>query len=767
MAKAPPCPPVKGASTSGWMGHDLSLAALRLLPLALCLLPFALPAQQMDSLALQTVVIQATRADAASPVPHTNLTAAAIAKFHQAQDIPFLLTGMPSLVETSDAGGGVGYTGMRIRGSDPTRINVTINGVPVNDAESQGLFWVDMPDLAASAAEIQVQRGVGTSTNGAGAFGATVNIDLSRVEAEPFGSLTTTLGSFATRKHSAYLGTGLLAGKVAFTGRFSTVRSDGYIERAGADLNALHLTGTYIDHRQSLQAQLLSGHEITYQAWEGVPAPYADDEQQRRLNFAGTEKPGEPYADQVDNYTQRHFFLHYKRVLPRQLSLQLNGHYTRGLGYYEQYKADQYPPDYGLLLQVDDSLQIPTDLVRRRWLDNHFYGGTFALRWAPTVRWQPVWTLGGALSQYNGRHFGEIIWSEYNISAPKDFRYYSNRADKQDANLFLKLEAKPRPGLTLLLDLQTRSVRYNFLGFSNDRQPVDQAVNLHFFNPKTGLHWQFAPHWTTYGFIGLANREPNRDDYTQSTPGSRPRSERLYDLELGLKTSHSAWQASANFYWMRYRDQLVLDGRLNDVGANIRTNVAGSYRAGLEIETSTKIFSSLLFTANAAFSQNKIRRFTEYRDNWDTGGQDTLQYQRTDLAYSPNVIMYGELGWTVHEKGRHTLAVTWTGKYVGRQFLDLTSNAYTALPGYFFSNLRLNYDFKKTAGGQVSFLLALNNLFGARYVANGWTYHYTSSGYDARPDNPYARLEGNAVYNLTGLFPQAGRNWMGTVILRF
>ncbi len=755
---APPYPSLKGGRT--WC---------RAWPYAFfgVLFPIVLSAQQMDSLALQTVVIQATRAQLGSPVPHTNLSAAAIARTYQAQDIPFILSGVPSLVESSDGGTGVGYTGLRIRGSDPTRVNVTLNGVPLNDAESQGMYWVDLPDLAASAAEIQVQRGVGTSTNGAGSFGATVNIDLSRVEADPFATVTNTFGSFGTRKHSAYVGTGLLAGKVAFTGRISTIQSDGYIDRASVDLNSYHLTGTYIDQRQSLQAQLLSGHEITYQAWEGVPAQYIDDKNLRHINTAGGEKPGEPYADQVDDYTQRHLLLHYKRVFSEQLSLQLNGHYTQGFGFYEQYKADQYAPDYGLLTQVGDSLQIPTDLVRRRWLDNRFYGSTFALRWTPELRWSPTLLLGGALSRYEGQHFGEVIWSDYFVGEPKDYRYYDNQADKRDGNLFLKTELAFGRGLTGLIDLQVRRVKYDFNGFANDLRPVDQTVALLFFNPKAGLNWHFSPHCDAYAFFGVANREPNRDDYTQSTPASRPRAEHMNDLEVGLKTKRSRWNASANIYWMQYRDQLALDGRLNDVGASIRTNVADSYRAGLELEAAVQIVERLILTANAAFSRNKVTTFTEYRDNWDTGGQDAITYTHTDLAFSPNVIARAELGWTILQSNTQTLAVSLAGKYVGRQFLDLTSNANTQLPAYFFSDLRLNYDLTKVAGRQISLILAVNNLFDARYSSNGWTYRYTSAGYDGRPDDPYTRLEGVSTYNLTGFFPQAGRSWMGTVVLKF
>jgi len=737
------------------------------LAVALGCLPFPVFSQQLDSLLLQTVVIQATRADTASPVPHTNLGAAAISRLYQAQDVPFLLSGVPSLVETSDGGSGVGYTGLRIRGSDPTRINVTINGVPLNDAESQGMYWVDLPDLAASAAEIQVQRGVGTSTNGAGAFGATVNVDLSKVDAEPFATVTNTFGSFGTRKHAAYLGTGLLAGKVAFTGRISTLQSDGYVDRASANLNAYHLTGTYIDQQQSLQFQLLSGQEITYQAWEGLPAQYIDDERLRRTNTAGTEKPGAPYADQVDDYTQRHFLLHYKRQLANNFNLQLNGHYTQGFGFYEQYKADEFLPGYGLLTEVNDSLQVPTDLVRRLWLDNRFYGTTFALRWLPAFRWSPNFVLGGAISRYEGRHFGEIIWSDSFVGAPKDYRYYDNQAGKLDGNLFLKTELHFSPVLSGLIDLQVRNVQYDFLGFGRDLSPVDQSVSLFFFNPKAGLNWQISRQWSACGFFGVANREPNRDDYTQSTPASRPQSERLNDLELGLRTRQNGWTANANFYWMDYHNQLALDGRLNDVGASIRTNVPDSYRAGLELEMGVRLWPNLRGTAHAAFSQNKIRAFTEYRDNWDTGGQDVITYSNTDLAYSPNVIARGELTWTLLQSKSQTVEVSWTGKYVGQQFLDNTSNPNTRLPAYFFSDIRLNYDLKNIVGRQISLILAVNNLFDARYSSNGWTYRYTSQGYDGRPDDPYTRLEQNSTYNLTGFFPQAGRNWMGTVVVKF
>ena len=725
-----------------------------------------------DSVALKTVVIQATRADAKNPVPHTNISAEKIAQSYHAQDVPFLLTGIPSLVETSDAGAGVGYTGLRIRGSDPTRVNVTINGVPVNDAESQGMFWVDLPDLAASAAEIQVQRGVGTSTNGAGAFGATVNLDLSKIEPEPSAILTNSFGSFATRKHSAYLNTGLIAGNLAFSGRYSKINSDGYIDRASADLNSLHLTGAYVGERQSLQVHFLNGHETTYQAWNGVPAQYVDNEKLRTFNTAGTERPGAPYEDEVDDYTQRYFLLHYKRIFPLGLSLQLNGHYTRGFGFYEQYKADQAFADYGMPdFSAGDTTVSGSDLIRRRWLDNHFYGGTFALRWQPPVNFPgmagpPSVTLGGAVSRYEGAHFGEVIWAEI-ATVPKDFRYYENDADKRDANVFLKIELNFEKGFSPFLDLQMRRVQYEFLGYDNELNNVTQSAGLTFFNPKIGATYSFSKKWVAYGFFGIGNREPNRDDYTQSTPSSRPRAERLYDWEAGLRTQGSNWNASANFFWMQYRDQLALDGRLNDVGAYIRTNIPDSYRAGVELEATARVGSRLVLAGSAALSRHKIREFREFRDNWDAGEQEVIVHNNTDLAFSPNLVARAEANFIVLQGSKSVISAALSGKYVGKQYLDNTSNENTALPGFFFSDFRLNWDLKKIVGENIAVIFSVNNIFDRKYSSNGWTYRFVSEGYDPRPDDPYSRLESGNVYNLTGFFPQAGRHWMATVRLEF
>ncbi|MBK8969381.1 MAG: TonB-dependent receptor [Lewinellaceae bacterium] len=649
------------------MHFSLHAPPLTALTLAIIAVPTFLFSQKNnpvpDSAVLKTVVIQATRTGEHSPVPHNNFSREKLETFYQAQDMPMLLTSVPSLVENSDAGNGIGYTGMRIRGSDPTRINVTINGIPLNDAESQGVFWVDLPDLAASAAEIQVQRGVGTSSNGAGAFGATVNIDLSRIDPLPNACITNTLGSFGTRKHSAQFGSGLIHGRWAFSGRLSQIYSNGYVDRATANLKSYHLSGAYIDDRQSFLLHTLSGHEVTYQAWNGLPAQYLDDPALRTFNSAGTERPGAPYPDEVDDYTQKYYLAHYKRLLFNSLQLQLNGHYTRGFGFYEQYKADQFFEDYGFdPPHIADSLLEQTDLIRRRWLDNHFYGGTFALKWVPKInppalQAAPEFILGGAFNRYDGRHYGEVIWADYGIS--KDARYYDNNASKYDGNIFGKIELHFKQGLSTFADLQYRQIRYTFLGYDQFQRPVAQMARLNFFNPKLGLTWEINPQYTVYAFWGIGRREPNRDDYTQSTPASRPMPETLFDWEAGLKWKQGTWQATINLFYMKYLDQLVLDGRINDVGAYIRTNVASSYRTGAELETSFQLFPTLRFLGNLALSRNKVSEFMEYLDNWDTGGQELIRHQNTDLAFSPPVVARGEIQWDILPNSeKHHLAVS-------------------------------------------------------------------------------------------------------------
>lgn len=749
-----------------------SLAALSVF------LPFSLFSQKQpdtvftDTL-LKEAVIQSNRVNAGSAVPHSNFSSADIAKTLQAQDVPYLLSSVPSLVESSDAGTGIGYTGLRIRGSDPTRVNVTINGIPVNDAESQGLYWVDLPDLAASASEIQVQRGVGASTNGAGAFGATVNIDLSKIVAQPGASLRSTVGSFGTKQITGAANTGLLYGKWAFSGRASFLHSDGYIDRSAADLQSQHFSAALITEKQSLQFHFLNGRETTSQAWNGVPEQYADDEHLRTFNSAGTERPGAPYPDEVDRYTQRYFLLFYKRSLPRHWMLQLNGHYTKGFGYYEQYKADEAYSDYGLApWMLEDTAISRTDLVRRRWLDNDFYGATFVLRYRHPEQAANSWLIGGGLSRYAGAHFGEIIWTEYPVQAPKGYRYYQNDATKLDGNLFVRLERQPAPGWRVSVDLQERLVDYHFLGFNDRLELADEQARLYFFNPKLGITYSKSDHWEFYGFGGIAHREPNRDDYTQSSPSSRPRPEQLLDIESGARYRGRNLTAGINLFWMQYQDQLTLDGRINDVGAYTRVNVPDSYRTGVETEVAWQVARRLRLSGNAAFSRNRIREFTEYIDDWDTGGQVQKTHRNTDLSFSPGVVARVEAGWVVFEKQlsgqqKAQAGISFAGKYVGRQYLDNTSSALAALEPYFTGNLRLNVQLPFASGENLDFILACNNLFNRKYSSNGWVYRFRSAGYDPRADDPYSALESGPVYHQAGYFPQAGRNWMATLQVQF
>ncbi|MBL7807610.1 MAG: TonB-dependent receptor plug domain-containing protein [Saprospiraceae bacterium] len=723
----------------------------------------------LQNLELKEVVVQVTRVSSNSPVPHSNFSSEQLGKQYHAQDVPFLLSAVPSLVETSDAGAGTGYSGLRIRGSDPTRVNITLNGIPVNDAESQGVFWVNMPDLVGSVSEIQVQRGVGTSTNGAGAFGATINLDLSKVESDRFARINQTVGSFGTRRQSIHLGTGLFSSGLAFSARVSNVHSDGFVDRAKADLTGMHVTGAYIGEKQSIQCHLLTGKEITYQAWNGLPAQYLENPQLRTYNSTGTEREGAPYPDEVDHYTQRHFLLHYKQQIAANVLLQVNGHYTRGFGYFEQYKANQTLLDYGL---SGDTFFPVSDLVRRRWLDNHFYGGTFALRWIPGGRWKSSVLLGGGWNHYAGAHFGEVIWSEHFTGAQNDYRYYDNEANKKDGNVFLKFEFAPINPLNVFVDFQVRCVNYRFLGYDNELNNVTQSANLLFFNPKMGATWQLSSKWQGFVFGGVGHREPNRDDYTQSTPNSRPKPEQMLDLEMGLRRKKDNGQLAMNLFWMQYLNQLVLDGRINDVGAFIRTNVPDSRRIGLELEVSEQWGSRFSWMGSASLSQNTVKEFQEYIDDWDTGTQETVVHQRTNLAFSPSAICRAEVNWVWWNRSNRvgkgsSFSSTLIGKYVSRQFLDNTSNGMASLPAYTVGDIRLNWTLDHIVGEKLALIFSVNNILDHKYESNGWVYRFISAGYDPRADDPYARLENGDKYHLAGFFPQAGRHWMATVQLSF
>ncbi len=709
-----------------------------------------------QAIQVQELVVTATRAGEKTPMTYVNLDKEELDENNLGQDVPYLLRWTPSAVVTSDAGAGVGYTGIRIRGTDPTRINVTINGIPLNDAESQGVFWVNMPDFISSTSSVQVQRGVGASTNGAGAFGATINLSTIEANPETFGEINASLGSFNTRKANVRFGSGLLNDRFILEGRLSRINSDGYIDRARSDLESFYLAGTYLGESSSLSVNVFSGHEETYQAWYGVPADLIDNEQERTFNPAGTEKPGEPYKDEVDNYGQTHVQLLYNNQLSDNWLLNLNGHYTRGSGYFEQYKANEFLPDYGLsTVTLGDTTVSNTDLIRRLWLDNDFYGTTYSLNYEDDEQRLQA-TLGGAFNIYEGDHFGEVIWAQFFSDGFKDMRYYENDARKTDFNIFGKVNFELLPRLNAYVDLQYRRVGYEFLGFNRDGANVEQSVQLDFFNPKAGLYYTISERSELYGSFAVANREPNRNDYVESTPDSRPEAERLYNTELGYRYRWNKAAIGANLYHMAYRDQLALNGEINDVGAYTRINIDRSYRLGLELVGGAELTPGLRLNGNATFSRNKVQSFTEFVDTYNTDfewtGQKTIEHEDTDLSFSPSIIAGGELSYEMlRDNPTHDFDLALLSKYVSKQYIDNTSDEDNTIDPYSFTDLRLRYRLRAGFADEIEVTLLVNNLFDNLYETNAWSYRYLYAG--------------ETVID-QGFFPQAGRNFLLGMRLR-
>ncbi|MFK7936690.1 MAG: TonB-dependent receptor [Saprospiraceae bacterium] len=720
------------------------------------------------TLEISELIVSATRAEAKTPVTYSVVGKEEIEQTNLGQDVPYLLRWTPSTVVTSDAGTGIGYTGIRIRGSAPSRTNVTINGIPLNDAESQGVFWVNMPDFVSSAQDIQIQRGVGTSTNGAGAFGASINLNTNQVNREPYAAIAASAGSFNTLKGNVRFGSGLLNNKFTLDGRLSRITSDGFIDRASADLQSYYLSGAFVGEKSVLRLIAFSGDEVTYQAWDGVPVQYINDEELRTFNNVGQERAGSPHPNEVDDYGQDHYQALFSSQFNPNWNLNLALHYTKGAGFFEQYKAGEDFADYGLTpIQIGEEVINTTDLIRRRWLDNDFYGTTYSVNYQNNPQTLGL-TVGGAWNRYLGGHFGEVFWARNASESEQNQRYYDNNAEKRDFNIFAKANYQITNLLNAYADVQFRRVDYEFLGFDNNLNNITQSADLNFFNPKAGLFYELDDRTNMYASFAVANREPNRDEFTESTPNSRPRPETLYDTELGFRKSWNKAALNINAYYMDYTDQLVATGELNDVGAAINVNVPKSYRAGIEIVGGAELATGLNLSGNATFSQNRVQSFTEFVDNWDTGGQDQIIHSDTDLAYSPNVIAGGELAYELLRNNKsNNLTISLLGKYVGEQFLDNTSNENVKLDAYFFSDLRFNYTLKPSFADEINFTLLVRNLFDARFSTNGWNYRYVSAGYDGRGDDPYIELEQGDTYHYQGLYPQAGRNVLLGVDLKF
>ncbi|PST85193.1 TonB-dependent receptor [Pedobacter yulinensis] len=710
----------------------------------------------------EDVVVRATRAGDKSAATYKNIDRQEIEQNNFGQDLPFILNNTPGVVTTSDAGAGIGYTGIRIRGSDATRINITVNGIPYNDSESQGTFWVNMPDFASSVENIQIQRGVGTSTNGAGAFGGSLNIQTSGSQDRPYAEVNNTFGSFNTWKNTLKLGTGWIDGKYSFDGRLSRIKSDGYIDRGSSNLKSYFLSGAYRGKKDLLRLNVFSGTERTYQAWNGVPeSRYLDDlpgmqayidrnglneTDAQNLLQSGRSYNSFTYRDQTDNYWQDHYQLLYARQFSDKLSFNGALHYTRGKGYFEELKPGEDLEDYGLEPVIIGTDTIgSTDLVRRRWLDNHFYGLTYAFDYRPSAVLS--FTLGGAYNEYRGDHFGQVIWAQYASNGSNDRRYYQNDAFKTDFNTYLKIGLQATKSLSFFADLQYRRIFYQVTGTEKNLNVLNVRDVPNFFNPKLGASYTISPAQNLYASYSIANKEPNRDDYINLPENVLPVPENLQNVEVGYRLNTGALHAGLNVYGMFYKDQLVTTGKINDVGEYFRQNVDRSYRMGIEADASYVISPKFALNANAAFSRNKIRNFTEFIDDYDNGGQQAYSFTNTDISFSPRQVLFAELVY----KPFSGFAAAYQSKYVGKQYLDNTQTESRKLDAYHVGNIRLGYDFSFSSVRNVNLGLLVSNIFNKMYASNGYTYGYKSG----------------TVVRENFYFPQAGTNFLLSLNVRF
>ena len=724
----------------------------------------ATPNDSLDTVLGEASVI-ATRATRQTPIAFTNLSREQISRANHGQDIPYLLSATPSVVVTSDAGAGIGYTSLRIRGVDATRINVTANGIPVNDAESHTVFWVNMPDFASSVKDIQLQRGVGTSTNGAGAFGASLNLQTADFSQNPYAEVSASAGSFCTHKETFRIGTGLLKDHWTFDLRLSNIGTDGYIDRAAAKLHSFYTQAAWVGAATSARLIAFGGKEQTYHAWN-----YASREEMqtygRRYNSCGymyTDADGVQhfYEDQTDNYVQTNLQLLLDHRFTNHWSAHLGAHYTKGDGYYQEYKTDRKLIEYGMQpFEANGETVKKTDLVRKKAMDNHFAGAVFSVNYRDDKLRA---SLGGAANKYVGDHFGRVLWAKNYIGElDPNTDYYRNEAHKTDANVYLRAEYLLCRGLTAYADAQYRHIRYRMEG-TNDKynswagsgmQRLDLDERFNFFNPKAGINWQVNPRLRLFASVAQAHKEPTRNNYTDGYFTERPRAERLTDYEVGGAYHAPRWHAAANLYLMNYRNQLVLTGELNEIGEAVSANVPRSYRAGLELQGGFSLPCGLEWTGNLTLSRNRIRDFKEtiygYDDAWNDLPPVEINHGDTHIAFSPEILAGSRLAYSI--KGLRAELMT---QYVGKQYMSNADVAAHRLDDYCVSHLDLSYSFApRRYIKNVRVGVAIYNLFNAEYETNGWA----SSSYLNTPDNRV---------NYTGYAAQAGTNFLANLTLKF
>ena len=677
--------------------------------------------QTQDSTATQNldeVFVKAVRVQPNAPITHSNVTKKDIAKRNLGQDIPILLNYLPSVVSSSDAGAGIGYTYLRVRGSDATRVNVTINGIPYNDAESQGTFWVNLGDFASSVESLQLQRGVGTSTNGSGAFGASLNILTDAISKTPFWELSNSFGSFDTRKNTTKFSTGLMNEHVEISGRVSRIYSDGYVDRAFTDLKSYFLQGNYVDENTIVKAITFGGKEKTYQSWAGLDKTQLEEDR--------TQNPY-TYENETDNYWQNHFQLHWNETVNSNWATNIGLNYTRGKGYFEQFKDERSAADYNNLINEG------SDVIVRRWLDNHFY--VFNANIAYNKNGLEI-ISGISYSDYTNDHYGEVIsGSDLAVGTSAGDRYYLSVSDKSDFSVFSKATFKLNDKLQVFLDLQNRIVNYATIGLTSQRVPIDIDANFSFFNPKLGVTYDLNPNNSLYASYARANKEPNRNDFESNATDVTH--EELNDFELGWRHESERLRLNANVYYMQYNNQLVLTGVLDDVGEYLRENVNKSYRLGLELDANVVLSDEFSLNSNLAVSRNKIQDLTIDRD----GSLQNLG--ETNIAFSPNAISTNAIEYAPNSKFRTALI----GKYVGEQYMSNTDTEASKLDSYFVTDLNFSYTINfKSIFKSLVFTGMVNNLLDLEYVDRGYTYLDTWSG--------------SSASEIQGYYPQATRNFI-------
>ncbi len=686
-----------------------------------------------NALFLQPLEVKALRAGDKAPFTKTNISKEQLAKTNLGQDLPFMLSQTPSTVITSDAGNGVGYTGIYIRGVDATRINVTLNGIPYNDAESQGSYFVDLPDFTSSVSSLQIQRGVGTSSNGTGAFGATINLQTNEFIDKAYAESNNSYGSFNTWKNTLKAGTGLINGHFTVDARLSRINSDGYIDRASSDLQAFAFSAAYINKKSSLRLNIFSGKEKTYQAWNGVSESLLATDRTHN-DFT--------YSNQTDNYIQNHYQLFFNHQFSNTLSLNTAAFFTPGKGYYEEYRSDEKYSSYGLPNYVVGATTFTeTDLVRQLWLDNKFYGQILSLQYKKNKH---ELIVGGGWSTYEGGHYGNVLWAK-NGGIDKDYQWYNLPSIKRDANVYAKWQAQVSNHFTLFADVQYKHVSHRINGVRKiPTLFVDRSWD--FFNPKAGITYTNKS-WQVYASYAVANKEPNANDLSINA-ASQPKAERLNDIEIGIEKKNSRYNYGATFYYMNYKNQLTLTGNVNDVGEPIRINVPKSYRMGIELQAAYTFSNWLNATGNITFSKNKIDAFTELVDDYDNGTQKATSRNNTTLAFSPSTVSAA----TVNILPAKNIEFSLISKYVGKQYLDNTQNDGRVIGSYYTQDIRAIYTIKNTVFKEWNLIAQVNNLFNRMYSSNGYTFSY---------------IAGGAFTTENYYYPMAGTNFMLGVNVKF